>query len=1137
VLGSGIGIGGGSPLPLPEMREALQPHVTERRIASVLFGDLVGFTTISEGRDPEEVRELLSRYFDASRTVIQRYGGTIEKFIGDAVMAVWGVPTTHEDDAERAVRAGLDLVDRVAGLAEEVGVPDLCMRVGVVTGEVAVTVGATGEGMVAGDIVNTAARVQAAASPGAVWVDDVTLNLTAAAVAYTDAGEHVLKGKSNPLRLHHARAVVASVGGAQRVDGLEAPFTGRDRELRFVKELFEATVEDHRARLVLVSGVAGTGKSRLGWEFEKYIDGLSVVVRWHRGRCLSYGEGVAFWALAEMVRGRLGLSEGDDEARLVEGLDEGLAAFVPDEEERRWLRPLLLMLLGIESGAFSREDMFSAWTLFFERVAQGGEAVVLLVEDLQYADDGLVDFLEHALQTARFPLFILALARPEFGDRRSNFGSGRGSTTIQLDPLSDPAMETLVDGLVDGLPDSARSALIARAEGIPLYAVETVRALIDQDAVVPQQGRYVLAPDAWERVDLDSLGAPASLQALVSSRLDALDPAERALIQDAAVLGMSFSLVALSALGTRSDVELQDMLAPLVRKEIVELQTDPRSPERGQYRFVQAVVRQVAYETLSRRDRKTRHLAVARHLSTESELGEDVAAVIAQHYLDALASSATDDTDGALLADTAQNLLERAARRSLALGSPAEAYRHYSAALGLPTTEDTRARLDEGAARATLALGDQAAVIRHTSRAIAAHDAAGRVLEAARVAAVAGASMVLHQDHRGAIAELSPRYDACAARSDADPLILDLTETLGQAHNYVGEAEQARFYFARMLSVAEAAGDKERIVNAMTFWSNLWIVGGNPTTGLAVLGRAVELARELQRPSALLRPLINTCAFVGTHDLNVALDAAAEAYRLAEQIGNTPLGSLAGSNLLVHLWSSGRWPELRELLAERPAEGIDRPALATRAAVTRWLQLATGEPLDPLPAGVEELEDSPDLQGRAWAQNARVAGMVDPSERSDRAALALEATRAGMDWGGLEDDFVHHWSLAAEASIALGDAARIREVLDLVEGRPPGLRPPYVEAQFLRLRGMAALDNDPVAAEADLRAAVAALTAFGAPFVRAQAEFTLSGILAGTDHEREAGEFMERARETFTSLGAKPWLARADAAQLLVVDG
>ncbi|MFL6071140.1 MAG: adenylate/guanylate cyclase domain-containing protein, partial [Actinomycetes bacterium] len=462
-------------------------------MTSVLFADLVGFTPLSESRDAEDVRELLSRYFRECRTVIGRYGGEVEKFIGDAVMAVWGVPVSREDDAERAVRAALELVQATVAMGQELTTPGLAIRVGVVTGEVAVTLGATAEGMVAGDAVNTAARVQSAATPGQVWVDEATRSLTAAAIAYQDVGEHSLKGKSEPVRLWHARTVVGELGGGQRVDGLEAPLTGRDRELRLVKELFHSTQESLRPRLVVVDGAPGVGKSRLAWEFEKYADGLTATVRWHRGRCLSYGDGVAFWALAEALRTRLGLTDLNASDDGADSLEEALAEFVPDPEERDWLRPRMAALVGADTaGAFAKPDLFAAWTSFLERLSQGGNAVVLVIDDAQYADDGLLDFLDHMLTTARAPIFVIALARPDLLERRPQLG-GRRTTVVRLDPLDDAAMTNLVKALVVGLPDDACAALVARAEGVPLFAVETVRALIDRDEVVPLGGEYTLA--------------------------------------------------------------------------------------------------------------------------------------------------------------------------------------------------------------------------------------------------------------------------------------------------------------------------------------------------------------------------------------------------------------------------------------------------------------------------------------------------------------------------------------------------------------------------------------------------------------------------------------------------------------------
>jgi class 3 adenylate cyclase len=1088
----------------------------ERRLTSVLFGDLVGFTTLSEARDPEEVRELLSRYFDKARTVVQRYGGTVEKFIGDAVMAVWGVPTAHEDDAERAVRAGLDLVATVAALGEDVGMPGLELRVGVVTGEVAVTLGATGEGMVAGDAVNTAARVQSVADPGSVWVDDATRVLTSAAVTYTAAGEHVLKGKAEPARLFAAGAVVAAVGGAQRVDGLEAPFTGRDRELRLVKELFHATVEDGRPRLVHVSGVAGMGKSRLGWEFEKYVDGLRGLTRWHRGRCLSYGEGVAFWALTEMVRSRLQMAEGDTEDGA--SLDTRLAQWLPDEVERSWVSPRIGVLLGSEHRVFPREDLFAAWTVFFERVATDQDGLVMLVEDLQYADDGLLDFLDHALETARFPLFVLALARPDLGERRPGFGTGRRTTTVHLEPLGVKPMSTLVDGLVAGLPETARAALVARSEGIPLYAVETVRALIDRDAVVPFEGRYVLAPDASTRVDLATLGAPASLQALVSSRLDALDPRERSLVQNASVLGTSFSREGLLSVGVEDPDEL---LPALVRKEIFALQTDPRSPERGQYRFIQAVVRQVAYDTLSRRDRKARHLAVARHLQDEPDQGHELAAVIARHYLDAISLSAADDADVATLVVTARELLGIAAQRALALGSPAEALRHYVTGLSLAADDSpSTCLLHEGAAQAALRLNELDTAREHAQQALDAHDAAGRAAEAGRAAALVGCALVNGGNHSAAQALLTPWYERLRdAPGVDDVVVLQLVEQLGRAHqtNHRQQAECLN----TMMRLAEACDDLERLVSALTSLATVWIVQGTPTAGLALLNRAVELARGLQMPSALIRPLGNTAAFHIGRDLDMAIAAAEEAFELATQAGMRALATNANSNLLVGYWIAGRWTQVRAMLTDEALACDPVVKLFVRYQVGR----ASGDALEPPPADVFAAADTEDLQTRSWTLSTMAAALADPADAGQRAKLAADAVTEGMTYYGTDDDFVYHWVLAVEAAGDAGDEARVRQLLGLVASVRPALLNPFLRAESLRMRATYAPEAQ-ADAEDDLRRAITGLAAFGAPFPRACAEVALAERLADRDPSAAAA-LAESATTTFTELGAHPWVQRS----------
>ena len=356
--------------------------------------------------------------------------------------------------------------------------------------------------------------------------------------------------------------------------------------------------------------------------------------------------------------------EGDVGDVVQEHLDDTLARLVGDPTEREWLRPRLAVLVGAGGGGFAREDLFAAWTAFFEHLAAGEGLndpgpVVLVIDDAQYADEGLLDFVDHVLATAQRTVFVVALARPELLARRYDLG-GRRTTVVRVDPLDDTSMGRLLDGLVEGLPTATRSALIERAEGVPLFAVETIRALIDRDAVIPRGGRYV--PADGVEVDLDAIGAPASLQALIAARLDALSPAERRVVTDASVLGTAFSRDGVAHLDQEGG-DLDAVISSLVRKEIIALTTDRFSADVGQYRFVQAMVRQVAYGTQARRDRKQRHLAAAEYLSAEPDAA-DLAVVIAQHLLDALDASGASDPDRGLLAARARDLLVAGAGRA-----------------------------------------------------------------------------------------------------------------------------------------------------------------------------------------------------------------------------------------------------------------------------------------------------------------------------------------------------------------------------------------------------------------------------------------------------------------------------------------
>ena len=473
------------------------------------------------------------------------------------------------------------------------------------------------------------------------------------------------------------------------MDGLEAPLTGRDAELRTIKELFHAAADRRIPRLVLVSGPPGVGKSRLGWEFEKYIDGLAAEVWWHRGRCLSYGEGVAFWALAEIVRQRLGIAEEDSAEAAVGKLTAGLDRFVADPGELAYVGTRLGRLLGVAfpgdtEATLGREELFAGWRLFFERLA-AENPVALLIEDAQYADSGLLDFLDHLIDwVSELPMFVLVFARPELGRVRPAFGAGRNRSMLTLDPLDPASMDELVDALVPEMPPAARAAVISHAQGLPLFAVETVRSLIDRDIVQPVDGVYRLIGDVGE------LAVPDSLHSLLAARLDALDPGVRGLMSDAVVLGSTFPAEALIAVSGRDESSVRSALADLVRREVLSVSADPLSPERGSYRFAQQMLRQVAYETLSRRDRKTRHLAVAAHLrATFAADGEEMADVIAQHYLDAL-NAIPDDPDAADIRGQAVAELIRAGERAERTGAPARGAASYAAAADQVTSRPAR---------------------------------------------------------------------------------------------------------------------------------------------------------------------------------------------------------------------------------------------------------------------------------------------------------------------------------------------------------------------------------------------------------------------------------------------------------------
>jgi len=1094
-------------------------------MCSVLFCDVVGFTPLSEARDPEAVRELLSRYFEVAGTVIGRYGGVIEKFIGDAVMAVWGTPTAAEGDAERAVRAALDLVGAVAELGAEAGVPGLAARAGIVTGEVAVTLGASNQGMVAGDAVNTAARVQTTAEPATVLVDTATQRLAGSAIGFADAGEHTLKGKAEPQRLWRAGRVLAGVGGSQRVDGLEAPLTGRDAELRTVRELFHAAAGRRVPRLVLVSGPAGVGKSRLGWEFEKYVDGLKEEVWWHRGRCLSYGEGVAFWALAEIVRQRLGIAE-EDSAEVAAGkLAAGLDRFLTDSAERAYVGLRLGRLLGVtvagdDGEPLSREELFAGWRLFLERLATQNP-VVLLIEDAQYADAGLLDFLDHLIDWVRdLPVYVLVFARPELGQARPGFGAGRNRTALTLDPLDPASMDTLVEALVPGMPAAARAAVTTQAQGIPLFAVETVRSLVDRDIVQPVEGVYRLTGDVGE------LAVPDSLHALLAARLDALDPNVRRLVADAAVLGKTFPADALIAVSGQDEISVRADLTELVRREVLTVSADPLSPERGSYRFAQNMLRQVAYDTLSRRDRKARHLAVAAYLRAAfAGDGEEVAEVIARHYLDAL-ETVPDAPDAGQIRAQAIAALTRAAERAGRAGAPALAAASYAAVARLtqddaPGGQRTAAALWERAAEAAVTNADYAMAVDHAGQAAELYRQGGDNRSAARAQAIAGRSLREWGRHAQAREQLTAAV--AVLRVDPDGDTVRALGDLASLEVFAG-SPAAQAVSAEALALGQdLAVDDATLAGLFITRGICHALAGHRRQAAASLREAVRLAGQAGDTFRLGRALLNLADVVTDTDPAAGAEAARAAAAHSRRAGARNLLATALTNLVHALLLTGDWDTAEAELAQA-TDADDLGAVGFTGCYQAFVAALRGDAVaaQAALAGLADLRASEDPQDQASLGVAEA--YTAAADHQPAAALRLARTvlgRAGALAIGHEC-LQWAWPLAARVAHNLADTVTTTELLALLDGYRPGQLAPMQRAErdLVRAR-LAAADGDPDVTAA-FNAAIAGLRQHSSPYHLAHGLLDHAEYLSRLADDEAAEEAIAEARDIAVRLRCQP---------------
>jgi class 3 adenylate cyclase/predicted ATPase len=1108
--GGALGSTAGTTLPAIPVPAAA---AVERRQVSVLFADLTGFTSFSERHDAEDVREMLSEYFDMSRRIVDSYGGRVEKFIGDAVMALWGAPVAHEDDAERAVRAALDLVAAVTGLGDKLGV-QLRVRVGVLTGQAAVELDAVSEGMVIGDAINTASRIQSVAEPGSVLVDDVTKAVTSQAIAYEDAGSHSVKGKSEPVHTWRALRVIAAAGGVGRSD-LELPLVGREVEMGAIRRVLHAMIESHAGlQLVSVIGEPGLGKSRLAWELEKYVDGLAARVLWHRGQASSFGQGVGFSSLAEMVRTRAEITTDEPTAaqrlKLETLVGDSFASSEPDV--RRRASRGLSRLLGLDDGRelIDLGELFSAWRLLFERLAFRAP-VVMLFEDLQWADQGLFDFIAHLCEWAsRSQILVLVFSRP---DERLDAVTLLGER-FDLAPLSEQDIEALVAAAVEDAPEDLLSNVREHAAGVPLFAVESLRMLADRGVMIAEGGAHPYRL-VGEVHDLD---VPPSIHALVAARLDRLGALERSVLRGGAVLGQRFTAAAAAALAGVGTADGRSLLDGLVSKQFLSVDTDPRSQSRGTYAFVHRQVERVVLGTLSKRERKARHLAAVEYLSEQTP-DSDLPAILAGHLVAAFEAHPTAP-DAAEIRRRALRLTLDAAQRAEGVGALNEAVALFVKGAEIETDESQRADHLVRAARCAERYGNQEEIAAgHYAAARELHERVGHQRDALAVRARELFVFQWSRPPSELIGPLRGVYEEL--RGEHDAAFADAAVSLASVLYADGAAESAESVAAEAAEAAEHAGAHEELAVAMNLRACALIELARPVEALPLFQAALEI-RQRYAPSEVPASLGNVAiTFSALGRFEEAVTAGREAVAAGERVASRVHRNLAALQLARALFSLGRWDEAVSTVAEAAPE----TAPANRGMVIGpplLVAIHRGE-LDQARTILDEFDQVRGDSAVAFESDYRslrevALAHLDGAHAEAKSIIAHAQSGDYAEWPS--------WlPLAVDLLAQLPEDEPLREAAAALARDVVPQTSPYVKAQSARLGALLAhRSGDAARAAARWSAAITVAGEAGMAFHEAALRLELF------EHVPDRAGNVAQLRgtlDTFTGLRATPWLERA----------
>jgi class 3 adenylate cyclase/tetratricopeptide (TPR) repeat protein len=843
----------------------------ERKIVTVLFCDLVGFTARSDRADPEDVKATLRPYHAAIKRILEGFGGTLDKFVGDGVLGIFGAPTAHEDDAERAIRAAFRIQNEIARLNEGSARPALEVRIGIDTGEAVVAVGPgpqVGE-RVTGEVVTLATRLEAVAPVGGIAVGEATRR--GAADRFEYVAIETAAGAAAWMPSEISRLVREQPN---------TPFVGRSEEAALLRATYRRCAGEPSVQLVTVLGEPGVGKSRLIQEFAEDLDAQPDLIRWRQGRCLPYGDGVGYWPLSEIVKAEAGILESDGpedaQAKLARSVETG----VDDPTERDWLVARLAPLAGIGEVASSsdRTETFTAWRRYFEALASQ-HGLVLVFEDLHWGDDALLAFVEHLVdRTSGLPMLIVCAARPELYDRWPGWGGGKkNASTIALAPLSDPETAMLISGLLDRavLPAETQRALLERAGGNPLYTEEFVRMLTDR-GILERTGHTV-------RLSAAEIPVPDTVQAIIGARLDTLAHETKAIVQDASVLGRVFWVGALAEMGGRERADVRERLHACAKLELIRPVRSSSIEGDEEYAFWHILVRDVAYAQMPRAERAEKHRAAAEWLRdvAGSRIG-DRAEVLAHHFGEAygfaLASGAPDVDElreltvrhlllaGERAARVDASSAERHLRRAVELSPVGDASRppalirladvetstgrfvdardRYDEAIGILERAGDRLSLGDAMAMKTRALhrlGDMPEGERLLERAIAILEREPPGPELARAySRMAGHQLMVARFDR--CRDYAERALALAERFHLEEEIVRARQNLGAARCELGDAGGLADLWAALRQGLEMGIGVGTAVSYGNLAYQLWLLDG-PAISLQVWDSAVEFSR------------------------------------------------------------------------------------------------------------------------------------------------------------------------------------------------------------------------------------------------------------------------------------------------------